>query len=284
MAHHIVSQCRHRKEKIWGVFMIGTGLVIWIGLAGFAVSLVSRGRAEVVVVYILYAIAGALFVIISAALVRANAFGNHVLLGDNQFPHLYKMLAEGARELGFDTPPRAFLYNSNGVTNAFARRLLRGRYVFLTSALVQANTDAQIRFVIGHELGHHAAGHLDWRKNLLKLPGRLVPFLYPAYSRGRELTCDRIGVYLSGDLEASCSALQMLACGCARLNSEMSIEAFTAQEDMVAPVAGWFVNLFATHPRITRRVREIGAFASSMQGRAERRTQMSVGPATSPAE
>jgi Zn-dependent protease with chaperone function len=38
---------------------------------------------------------------------------------------------------------------------------LGSRYVFLTSALVEATNDAQVRFVVGHEIGHHAAGHLN---------------------------------------------------------------------------------------------------------------------------
>jgi len=35
--------------------------------------------------------------------------------------------------------------------------------------------------------------------NLLKLPGWIVPFLGAAYSRSRELTCDRVGAYLAQD-------------------------------------------------------------------------------------
>ena len=84
-----------------------------------------------------------------------------VLLGPNQFPELHAMVGDAARVLGMDTPPKAFLYNSNGLINAFARRLLGGRFVFLTSALVEASSDEQVRFVVGHELGHHAAGHLN---------------------------------------------------------------------------------------------------------------------------
>jgi predicted Zn-dependent protease len=82
--------------------------------------------------------------------------------------------------------PKAFLYNSNGLFNAFARRMFGGQYLFLTSALVDAENDEQVRFVIGHELGHHAAGHLDPWMNLIRLPANLVPFLGLAYSRARE--------------------------------------------------------------------------------------------------
>ena len=132
-----------------------------------------------------------------------------------------------------------------------------GRHVFLTSALVDATDDEQVRFVIGHELGHHAAGHLNPWLNFLKMPAHVVPFLMAAYSRSREYSCDSIGAYLSKDLTASRSSLQMLGCGCRRLNGAMSCEAFIAQEAMVPPVAGFVAEIFRSHPRLTRRVAAI---------------------------
>jgi Zn-dependent protease with chaperone function len=71
------------------------------------------------------------------------------------------MVVSASRDIGPAKPPVTFLYNSNGLINAFARRVLGSRYVFLTSALVEATNDAQVRFVVGHEIGHHAAGHLN---------------------------------------------------------------------------------------------------------------------------
>jgi Zn-dependent protease with chaperone function len=143
------------------------------------------------------------------------------------------------------------------LVNAFARRLLGGRYVFLTSALVEASSDEQVRFVIGHELGHHAAGHLNPVLNALKLPGYVVPFLQPAYSRAREYTCDAIGIHVSKDLPVSRSALMMLGCGCRRLNGAMNCEAFMHQERLVPPIFGFLTEIGRSHPRLTRRLRAL---------------------------
>jgi Zn-dependent protease with chaperone function len=193
---------------------------------------------------------------------RATAFGNMLMLGPQQFPDLYKMVVDASQEIGLGKPPKTFLYNSNGLINAFARRLLGGRFVFLTSALVDTSNDSQVRFVIGHEVGHHAAGHLNPWINAVRLPARLVPFLGPAYSRSRETTCDNIGAYLSSDFDASRSALQMLGCGCRRLNQTMSCEAFMAQEAMVPPIFGFLTEIFRSHPRLTRRVANIKDYSS----------------------
>lgn len=168
-------------------------------------------------------------------------------------------MVEGSREVGLAEPPKTFIYNSNGMFNAFARRLLGGSYIFLTSALVDASNDAQVRFVFGHELGHHAAGHLNPWLNIVKLPAHFIPFLGKAYSRSREYTCDSIGAYLSKDAFASRSALQMLGCGCRRLNASMNCDAFIAQERMVSPIFGFLTEINRSHPRLTCRVAAINA-------------------------
>ena len=251
----IANSLRTPQESFYGLLMILFGILLWIlfGL-GMVAALVSGAEAATVVIgYIVYGLMAALVIWIMSGVYRATAFGNMTLLGPDQFPQLHAMVAAGAEELGLKPAPAAFLYNSNGLFNAFARRLLGGRYVFLTSALVEADDDEQVRFVIGHELGHHSAGHLNPWINVLKMPAYAVPFLAPAYSRAREYTCDRIGAYVSKDLAASRSSLQMLGCGCRRLNATMNCETFMAQEALVPPVFGFLTEIFRSHPRLTRR-------------------------------
>ena len=252
----VASELRTGKEQTYGFMMLVFGALLWVLIVWGVWAALNGGNARVkalIGIYGGYAVLIALFVWISGLAYRATAFGNMVLLGPKQFPDLYGMVAAGAEELGMKSAPKVFLYNSNGLMNAFARRLFGGQYVFLTSALVEADSDEQVRFVIGHELGHHAAGHLNPWMNFIKLPGYLVPFLRPAYSRAREYTCDRIGFRLSKDLAASRSSLQMLGCGCRRLNQSMNCEVFMMQEAMVPPIFGFLTEIFRSHPRLTRR-------------------------------
>ena len=256
----IVEELRTNKEKIYGSIAIVFGIILWISIVLAILAAEGSKNPQIISmvnIYIGYGVLIFLFYFISNILYAASAFGNMVLLSEKQFPDLHKMVVEGATQLGLGSSPKAFLFNSNGLFNAFARRILGGRYIFLTSALVEADDDEQIRFVIGHELGHHAAGHLNPWLNFLKLPAHLVPFLMRAYSRSREYSCDGIGAYLSKDLAASRSALQMLGCGCRRLNQAMNCEAFVAQEAMVPPISGFISEIFRSHPRLTRRVAAI---------------------------
>ncbi len=249
----IIQRLRHDNELVYKIFLMIFGSMFWLILLFGLLGALAKHDNKILLDYILYGLGIPAFILISAALYRARAYGNMILLGPKQLPELYQAVVEGAEKLSLPVP-QVFLYNSNGVMNAFARRLLGGRYVFLTSALVEVQNDAQVRFVIGHELGHHAAGHLDPMKNLIMLPGHFVPFLGKAYSRTREYTCDSIGAFLCGDPAAAESSLQMLGCGCQRLNASLNGEAFVAQEQMMPPVAGFVAEIFRTHPRLTRRV------------------------------
>ena len=258
MASELASQLRHPKERLYGGLMVAIGAVVWAALIIAAVYAVANGQAAFLLLLVFYGLLFWLAGIIASAFYRAYAFGHQVLISEGQLPQLHHVLVDCSGEIGLRKLPAAFVYNSNGVINAFARRMLGKPYVFLTSSLIDADTDAQVRFVIGHELGHHAAGHLDWRKNLLKLPAHLVPFLPQAYSRGRELTADRIGAYLAHDIDASRGALQMLACGSSRLNPMLDHAAFAAQEAMVPGIFGWLLKIVSYYPRTTLRVLSLG--------------------------
>lgn len=265
-----INKLRTAKEKIYAPIMLIVGVLLWIAAVKYVAAKWSAPKEGAILkVYVAYAVLALLFVFFSGLAYRARAFGNMVLLGPSQFPALHAMVVEGARDIGLETTPTTFLYNSQGRFNAFARRVLGGRYVFLTSALVEAASDEQVRFVIGHELGHHAAGHLNPWLNFVKLPAKLVPFLGSAYSRSREYTCDNVGAYLAKDFHASRSALQLLGCGCGRLNASTNCEAFMVQEQQVPPVFGFLTEISSSHPRLTRRV---AAIRAGVEGAGQRET------------
>ena len=250
-----IKSFRSPRENLYNYLMIAIGLTCWLGLVRHAFNkapilnipqLQKPWLMILLALYVLMCMLGWLY--------RATAFGNMTLLSETQCPKLYQMIKDGALQLGLKEVPIAFLYNSNGLLNAFARRMWGGNYIFLTSALVDATDDEQVRFVIGHELGHIAAGHIDTIANFIKFPAHFTPFLGKAYSRAREYTCDAIGAHLANNEKASCQALQVLGCGCKRFSLAIDTQAFAAQEYQVPAVAGFIHEILSTHPRLTRRV------------------------------
>ena len=255
---NVVKQLKNKRESLYGTAMLIAGFMLWILIGFGALAALSSPKAvALLLVYVVYGIAIALFIWISSVLYRASAYGNMIMLSPAQLPHLHAMVEEASKKLGLKQTPTAFIFNSNGLFNAFARQILGRNFVFLTSALVEANDDPETKFIIGHEVGHHAAGHLRFWPHLIRLPGHMVPFLGSAYSRSREYTCDQLGAYVSRDFNASQGALQMLGCGCRRVKGELNGEAFLAQEKLVPPVSGFVAEIFRSHPRLTRRIAAI---------------------------
>ena len=250
---NIVNMYRSSKETTYNALSCVIGAAIYGAIILLFVNLTSQELVQFVPI-LFYAFLLPVFFVVTALLFRASAMGNMILISKDQFPHFHNLVMEGSKKLGLSPVPEAFLYNSNGIFNAFARNAIGRKYLMLTSSLLDATTDDQVKFVIGHELGHHAAGHLNAVGCFLRFPARIIPFLHPAYSRQCEYTCDKIGYFVSEDLESSRSAIQMLGCGCQKLNKKMNIEAFERQEDFVPAISGFVSEIFRSHPRLTRRV------------------------------
>ena len=250
---------RHRKEKTYGVLVLVVSLAVWLFYGTTAIVLILQ-KPKFLGITVFYTVLIALVLLISRAFYRAYIVGHYVMVSPDQFPTLFAAVQRGAQALGMARTPRAFVFNGNGVLSAFAVRLFGTPYVLLTASLIDAETDSQVHFVVGHELGHHAAGHLNFWKNLLLFPGRLVPLLGTAYYRSRELTCDRVGAYLVQDPDAARGALAMLACGSARLNAQLNCDAFEAQEALVPGLSGWLLHIVSPYPRLTARVAAVAAY------------------------
>jgi hypothetical protein len=147
--------------------------------------------------------------------------------------------------------PDVYLLQSGGLLNAFATKLLSRNFVIIYSSLADACQDPrQLDFIIAHELGHLAAGHLRW--NALLAPYRLVPWLGPAYSRAREYTCDRCGLAVAGDLEQSTRALAVLAAG-GKHGAAVDLAAF--EEQRLESGSFWMsvLELVSSHPFLCKR-------------------------------
>lgn len=182
--------------------------------------------------------------------------GSGVRLGPEQFPQLWARVSELARRAGLAEVPETYLLQQGGSLNAFATRFLRRRMVALYTDLIDACGDdhAARDMVIGHELGHLKARHLDfvW----LLLPGMFVPFLGAAYSRARELTCDRYGAALCGDPAGAARGLAILAAG-GRLGPQVNLQAFVAQRHDLD--TGWMTlgRWLGSYPPLSARVEAI---------------------------
>ncbi|HEY1702731.1 MAG TPA: M48 family metallopeptidase [Trebonia sp.] len=171
---------------------------------------------------------------------RLSYLASAVKVSERQFPHIYSLVRDGSYVLDLPEVPDVFVTQDPAV-NAMAL----GKdhpFIVITTGLVNLNDQEELRFVVGHELGHILSGHAVYRTMLLwlvQLAGRIawMPIGYiglraiiwglEEWFRKSELSCDRAGVLAGQDVDAAKRTLMKLAGG--PYLSELNPDAFRDQ-------------------------------------------------------
>ncbi|MFC1764386.1 M48 family metalloprotease [Planctomycetota bacterium] len=253
-----INRYRHPKEKVYFRMAVIVSLLVWLPLSIFLIASLVFMAFLLIPTLVSCWIAGQFF--------KARIFGHCVRVSQSQYESVYTMLQDVSSRLGIRQMPNVFIMNSEGAINAVAQRFVGKRYVLLYSSLVdllyQTGQPNQLKFVVAHELAHYAAGHVSFWKNLLIRPALLLPHFGLAYTRACELTADRIALAVTGDPHAAKAALAGLAAGSQKLASQLDIQSFMDQEAEVTGLFGFISELYAPHPRLTKRVCEIDGFVT----------------------
>lgn len=131
--------------------------------------------------------------------------------------------------------------------------------VVLSSALVERLKHEEIRFVIGHEIGHFLCGH--WRypseEDQASMGDRLATL---RLMRAAEITADRIGMMACRSLEHACAAMIKVAAGLGEPFLQPDIPSILLQFRDLAKGEGSSSAIWTTHPVIPLRVRALLRF------------------------
>lgn len=187
----------------------GTGLwltLAWAGVAFSGLLVVLLGLATLGIGLILPILS---LVVYFSRLAKARAAlrGSALRVGPGQYPKMYAHALELSARLGLQEVPEIFVVDASQA-NATAVRLGGHSFVVLQGSLMElseSRTDI-LRWVLAHELAHHALGHTGMVRGLLS---RNVASL----SRRDEFTCDAVAQTLVGSNETSRDALLALMVG-----------------------------------------------------------------------
>jgi Zn-dependent protease with chaperone function len=171
---------------------------------------------------------------------RLVFLGSAVRVDHRQLPRVHRAFADVAATLDVRELPELYVQASpfaNGMTIGIDKPI-----VVLTSAMVSLSDDDELRFVLGHELGHVLSGHALYTTMLLQLMRvsntlawlplgalglRAVIAALHEWARKAELSCDRAGLLAAQDPAAALRAHMKLASG-GHLD-ELDTTAFRAQ-------------------------------------------------------
>lgn len=208
-----------------------------------------------------------------------------VLVGEQQLPHLHKLLLEACQILDLE-PPQLYV-RSSPVPNAYTFAM-RGKqpFIVLHTSLIDLLTPEEIQAVIAHELGHLKCEHGVYLTpvNIMVLAAGLIPTWGAAIAeslrsqmlqwlRCAEFTCDRAALLATQDSKVVSSVLMKLAGGSPTLAPQLNLDAFLAQarayDDISKNQLGEMLKQAQTaqlsHPVPVLRAREIDRWASSQE-------------------
>jgi tellurite resistance protein len=206
---------------------------------------------------------------------RRHLLATALRLTPDMAPDLHELMEACRASLSLEIPLEPYVYPETAF-NAAAVRPEGGRlFVLISAGLLEAFDAGELRFVVGHELGHHLFQHHRVPVPVLVTKGSginpaLVLQLF-SWQRYAEISCDRTGVYCAGGLEPAASALFKLASGLRGTGLHVRLEHMLAQlDDLQAevhqaatadePVRGeWF----ASHPFSPLRLRAAELFTKS---------------------
>ncbi len=212
-----------------------------------------------------------------------NNIASSVLVGENQLPHLHKLLLEACQVLDLE-PPQLYV-QQNSVPNAYTFAM-RGKKPFMVihTSLIEMLTPEEIQAVMAHELGHLKCEHGVYLTlaNIITLAVGLLPTWGTviaqslqnqmlAWLRCAEFSCDRAALLAVQDPKIVMSVLMKLSGGSPTIAPLLNLDAFIAQaksyEDISKSELGEMLKAAQiqqlTHPLPVLRAKEIDRWASS---------------------
>ncbi|MBD1866634.1 M48 family metallopeptidase [Cyanobacteria bacterium FACHB-471] len=222
--------------------------------------------------------------------------GNSIEVGPRQYSTVYGIFRECVRDL--DVHPEPVLFVSQApMINAYALGQERPCIV-LNTALLDLLSEAELRSVIAHELGHIKCGHTIltqmalWAINLvfglagatfglssLVTTGLLLAFY--EWLRKAELSADRAALLVMDNLTPVMQNMMQLAGGSTRYANELSLDEFIRQSERYQELDQDSLNqvykfllynnlsqgIFLTHPFTVERVHYLREWSTSEEYR-----------------
>ena len=205
--------------------------------------------------------------------ISRNLLSTSVRLTKGMAPEIAKIAEQCIDKLGVELPLELYVYSSPQFNAACFKPEDDRLYIMFSSSLLEGFNSRELKFVMGHELGHHVYNHHAVPiGHLLRGQERPDPQLALelfAWSRYAEISADRAGAHCAQDMDSVARALFKLSSGLTSKVVEFSLDDFVAQVDDLkvgdhelgqgSSQADWF----STHPFSPLRVKALKLFERS---------------------
>jgi len=198
--------------------------------------------------------------------------GHSFKLGEDLLPELYRPFKDVCEALHFTEPVEFYISNSPdfNASAASSQEEDEPHLVNLNSGLVNALDEDELRFVIGHELGHIISKNIDIKG--------VIEYIFPHYQgiplllynkislwdKLSELTADRYGLIACGDPDKCVSAFFKMSSGLGLTRFRLNLETFLEEnEKLLESFRKENTINVASHPMNPIRIKALQNFARS---------------------
>nr|WP_221247332.1 M48 family metallopeptidase [Gordonia humi] len=239
------------RRHPWEIPVLVIAVLAALGAYAAVITFVALGAISE---FLLIPLALPILVFLGRGVGYASIRANAVQITPTQFPDAFRIVVEASARYGMEFVPDAYVMNGNGQLNAFASGHGFRRYVVVYSDLFEvggaARSPEALEFVIGHEIGHIAAGHTSYWRQLLSSLIMSLPIFGSLLSRAQEYTADNYGYYSRPD--GAAPMIGALSSG-KYLLSAVDFDQFADRAVHERGFFIWVVNLLASHPILTWR-------------------------------
>ena len=210
--------------------------------------------------------------------VRERLLKEGIRLSERLSPRIYRVFADVAQALGLATQPEVFCLPSNDI-NAFTMLDVRKETTYslvgVTAPALERLDDAELRSILGHELGHILFGNnrlaalisTDASNPSVTVLPALGESLYLRWRKKAEISADRVSVLASRDFRSTATSLLKATFGLSERNLNLDIEALVNQVDEIRGKPELMEEVFASHPLLPIRLKAVELFSRSAKAR-----------------
>ncbi|MCF7813760.1 MAG: M48 family metallopeptidase [Candidatus Cloacimonetes bacterium] len=198
--------------------------------------------------------------------------GHHFKISKELSPRLYNLCQSVLKKLQFSEETDFYISNQPEINAVSIPRLEEDQkhIIAFNSGLIEKLDDAELKFVIGHEIGHLISKNADiWRIIRVVFPDpNSIPFIIKNkinfWQRLSELSADRFGFIASPNLEKVVSSFFVLAAGISIDRIKFNYEEYLKQNAIILEkfANSSFLNS-STHPINPLRLEAMKIFSES---------------------
>ena len=185
---------------------------------------------------------------------------NHFPVSRKLLPEIYKQVETCLEILELNTPEHnafIFAYASSEINAQCLVGFEGDIVILLSSESIKTLKKDELKFLVGHELGHYI-----FHQNSLKDFGQ-KNLEYLILSRAREISADRVGLLCSQSLDTSVRAISKTLSGLDETHLSFNAQALLEEFKKVDPLHIPYEEIYSTHPPLPIRLRALLWFSLS---------------------